>query len=245
MTRLTLIFGVLCSCAAAQPPNVIRVIRNGSIQPYVDVGPAVNVLGMSSVSGFSETWLIEIHDSFGSLEDVDRALSTVTPAGAGARAASPDDLLTQSKSLVGTYIPGLSYHPDQAIQILPKTRYMDVVIYRIRPGTEDDFGKFLRLRSHSLESTNLDRPDIVYRVMSGDFVGTYIVLSPLPSLRVFDNGRAATPVYAEGEQALARKIAADAELVRERLWFRIDPRLSYVSDEFASADAGFWHPAAK
>jgi len=239
MTKITLLAGILVTTAAAQPPGIIRMIRNGSIHPYLDAKGAVNIVGMSSISGFSEAWLLELHESFESLENLDKALSTVTHNGTD-RAASSDDLLSQSKALIAVYRPGLSYRPDQAIQNLPRMRYFDVVIYRVRPGSEADFGKFLRLRGFSQDSINLDRPDIVYQVISGEPVGTYVVLTPLPSLKVLDDGRAATPVYAEGEQAVARKIAADIELVRERLLFRIEPRMSYVSDEFASGDSGFW-----
>ena len=243
MTKLTLLAAMLASCAAAQPPNIIRVIRNGSIKPYFDGKAATNVLGMSSIAGFSETWLLELHDSFASLEDLDKALSTVPQA--PAPAALADGVLAPSKTLIAIYRPGLSYRPDQAVQNLPKMRYFDLVIYRVRPGTEADFAKLLKIRQFGLDSVNLDRPDIVYQVVSGEPDGTYVAITPLPSLRVLDDGRPVTPVYAEGEQAAARKAAADTELVREHLWFRIEPRTSYVSDEFASADAGFWHPSAK
>jgi len=244
MMKISLAAAILVTSAAAQTPGIIRVVRNGSVRPYIDAKGAVNVVGMSSISGFSETWMLELHDSFGSLEELDKALSNVGQKGTS-RSASSDDLLTPSRALIGLYRPGLSYRADQAIQNLPKMRYFDVVIYRVRPGTELEFGKFLRLRGTSQDSVNMDRPDIVYQIISGETAGTYIVLTPLPSLKVMDDGRAATPAYAEGDQAAARKIAADSELIRERLLFRIDPRVSYVSDDFASGDSSFWRGNAK
>lgn len=236
-TKITLLAGIFVSSAFAQPPEIIRIIRNGAIQPYLEARAPVPVVGMSSISGISETWLVELYDSFGSLEDLDKALSTTPSASVAARPAS--------KVLIAVYRPGLSYRPDQAIQYFPRSRYFDLTIYHIRSGTEGDFGTFLKMRGSRLDSINLDRPDIVYQVMSGEPAGTYVVLTPLPSLRVLDDGRANTPVYAEGDQGVAKKIIADTELVREHLWFRIEPRISYVSDEFASGDAGFWHPTAK
>jgi len=239
MTKSIVLAGILISAAAAQPPGIIRVIRNGSIR-YAEARASVGVLGMSAISGFSETWQIELHDSFASLEDLDKALNTAQPP-SGSRTATPsDDLLTPSKALIATYRPNLSYRPDQAVQNLPKTRYFDVVIYRIRPGTETEFGRFLKLRGASQDSVNLDRPDMVYQVISGEAAGTYFVLTPLPSLRVLDDARARTPVYADGDLETARKIAADSGLIREHLWFRVEPGMSYVSDEFASADSDFW-----
>jgi hypothetical protein len=202
---------------------------------------------MSSISGFSETWLLEFHDSFGSIEDLDKALSGATQPDLGQQTTplSTDEVLSPSKTLIALYRPGLSYRPDQAIQSLPKMRYFDVTLYHIRPGTESDFARFLKLRNAGLDSLNLDRPDMAYQIISGERAGTYIVLTPLPSLRVLDDGRPATPSYAEGDRAAANKIIADSELVRERLWFRIEPRVSSVSDEFADGDNGFWHPRVK
>jgi hypothetical protein len=246
ITKITLLAGILATCAAAQPPNIIRVIRNGSIQLYFEARAAVNVIGMSSISGLSETWLIELHDTFGSLEDLDRALSASDGARIGQRAPTlPEEILTPVKSLIAVYRAALSYRPEQAFQNLPKMRYFDVVTYRIRPDTESDFARLLKARRFALDSVNIDRPDVVYQIVSGEPIGTYIVLTPLPSLRILDDGRPPTPVYAEGDQAVAKKAAADTELVREHLWFRVEPRVSYVSDEFASADTAFWHPAAK
>ena len=50
-------------------------------------------------------------------------------------------------------------------------------------------------------------------------------------------------------KAYAENIAAEAMktggLTREHLLFRVEPSLSWVSDDFASADPEFWHGKAK
>jgi hypothetical protein len=243
MTKIILLSGIFINAAAAQP-SVIRVIRNGFIQAYSAVGhadpyPGVTVFGMSAISGLPENWLIELHDSFASLEDLDNYLKQV-PLAPGA--TQSDELLNSSRALIAVYRPGLSYRPDQAVQSFPKMRYVDVVIYRVRPGTEGDFGKFLKLRGFGQDSINLDRPDLVYQVTSGGPSGIYLVLIPLPSLRILDDGRANTPAYAQADLDAARKIAGDTEFMREHFWFRVEPGLSHVSNEFAADDSTFWHP---
>lgn len=75
MAKIVLLAGLFISCAAAQPPSVVRIVRNGSIQPYSYGNANVNVLGLTAISGLSENWLIELHDSFGSLEDLDKTLA--------------------------------------------------------------------------------------------------------------------------------------------------------------------------
>lgn len=237
MMRSTLLVWFLTTCAWAQPPNLIRLIRQGNIGAYNGGHVPVNVLGMSAVAGPAENWLIEMHDSFASLETVDQALAHPLQM----KDAGPfPDLLAQSGILIASYRPGLSYRADEGMQMFPRIRYMDVAVIRIRLGTESDLARLLKLRSFSLDSINADRPEIVYQVVAGAPAGTYVVLAPMTSLRTLDNGRANTPVYAEGAEAAAKKIAADTELLREHVWLRVEPRASYVSDEFASQDPVFW-----
>ena len=88
------------------------------IQPYAD-GRAdgrteVNVLGLTSISGPPEAWLIEGHDSLASLEAVDSALSL-----AGSRGDAPLDYLPLSATAIAVYRPGLRHRPEEAIRPTP------------------------------------------------------------------------------------------------------------------------------
>jgi len=238
MMRPILLTWLSVSCALAQPPNLIRLLRQGQVQPYIAGHAPVSVLGMTAITGPAENWLMEMHDSFANLDSVDKVLR-----GVGLQTQDPaafPDLLAQSRSLVASYRPDMSHRADEGVQMFPKMRYMDLVIIRIRVGTEADLAKILKLRSLSLDSINEDRPEIVYQVVSGAPTGTYLVLAPMTSLSTLDAGRASTTVYAEGAADAARKMAADTELVQEHVWLRIQPKLSYVSDEFASQDPVFW-----
>jgi hypothetical protein len=176
------------SCALAQPPNLIRLVRQGTIQPYVAIQALVNVLSTSVIAGPSENWLIEMHDSFASLENVDRALRRSSPLQTKDAAPFPD-LLARSQTLVASYLPALSYRADEGMQLFPKMRYLDFAVIRIRLGTEADLARLLKLRSFSLDSINADRPAIVYQVVSGAPSGTYVVLSPMTSLGTLDIAR--------------------------------------------------------
>jgi hypothetical protein len=237
--RPPLIFFITVSGALAQPPALVRVVRQGSIQPYVAGQAHVNVVGLSALAGPAEQWLVELHDSFTSIEGADQALSSV-PA---PPPLEPDTFISGARSLIATYRPGLSYRPDEGIRMFPKMRYLDVAILRIKPGNEPDLAKLLRLRSVSLDSINMERPEMVYRVISGAPEGTYLVFTPMPSLRALDEGRPSAPDYAEAAEASAKKIAADIDLLREHFWFHVDPRQSWVSDDFAAQDPEFWRAA--
>ena len=52
----------------------------------------------------------------------------------------------------------------------------------LRKAAESEIADLLRARRASLDSINLDRPDMVYQVVAGAPSGTYLVISPLPSV---------------------------------------------------------------
>lgn len=242
MNKIVLLSGIFVCAAAAQPP-VIRVIRNGSASAYSAGKTTTNVIGLSAVSGALETWLLELHDSFGSLEALDKAIGdALVQAPQPGGVVGVNTPVAPPRAFIGRLLAGLSYRPEQWMQDLPKTRYFDVAIYRTPAAGYADFAKFLKTRRATMSSVNLDRPAVTYQVVSGEPEGTYIVITALPSLRVLDDAKPATPAYAEGDQAAARKAAADIEMASEHSLFRVDPRMSYVSDDFASADTSFWRP---
>src|ERR1051326_4707292 len=152
-----------------------------------------------------------MHDSFGSIEDLDKILGDSPIAGREAMVPASDDVLPPARTMIARYRPNLSYRPDQAIQDLAKARYVDVIIYRIPPGTESDFSNALKAREFSRDSANVDRPDMAYEVISGAPSGTYMVLAPFATLRSLDDARPNTPVYAEADAANARKLAQNMQ----------------------------------
>jgi hypothetical protein len=245
--KTILLGGILAISAAAQaltePPPILQLIRRpGSfiapLRPYADARAAVDVVGMASITGVPEAWQIESHQSFASIEDLDKAIGPAAP--------SRQDPLALSRTLIAFYRPGWSYRADQAIRMFPRAHYFHITIYQVRPDAENDLGELVKLRRLSADSVNLDRPDLAYQVVSGAPSGTFIFLAPLTSLKTMDEGVAETPVYAEAIAAsrakTANKVSADGEISREHMLFRVEPRLSYVSDGFAEADRQFWRP---
>jgi hypothetical protein len=244
---------VFASCAFAQaltdPPPIVQVVRkpgfaSSAVRPYADARAAVNVVGLSAVTGLPETWFVETHLNFTSIEELDKSLNAVgAPRAAGGFEGGQDDVLAPARTMIAVYQPGYSYRPEQAARTIARARYMQVTVYRVRGATETDFAALVNLRRANLDSVNLDRPDIAYEVISGAPSGTFIFFSPIVSLRSMDEGVPNTPVYAQGiaeARAKAKASSAPADIGREHLLFRLEPRLSYVSDDFAEADTAFW-----
>ena len=246
---LALVPAAFCQ-APTGPPPILQIAcefghSEGPVKPYAAAKAAVDVMGLSSATGTPQTWTIELHNNFASVEDLDKAIFPMTPA-PGARDAygqPQEDLLAPPRTMIALNEPEWSYRPDDAVRLPPKARYMEVTIHRIRQGLESDFEHLVHLRKLTNESVNLNRPELAYRVFSGAPVGVYLVIAPLANLRAMDDGVADVPAFAAGgvdERAKSAPKQAELEIAREHLLFRVEPRLSYVSDDFAAGDAGFW-----
>jgi hypothetical protein len=228
-----------------EPFTLIRLIRKPSV-PAVDLSvidahraarTAVDVVGLKSITGQHQVWLIEAHGSFASVEAVDRALAS-SP---GTSAAGPDEAFAPA-TLIGLLRPGLSYRPDEAIKALPAARFFQIAIFRSRPGTSMDFAEVMRIRNAALDRVNVDRPELGYQILSGTTSGTYVFLAPMQSLKSLDESMARIWAYGDGSSRQATsKITAEADITREQFLFRVDPRISYVSESFAAVAPEFWH----
>jgi len=247
--KLFMLAGTCVLAAAAQvftePPPLIRVVRRAgvdpaAIRPYAQGRAAAHVFGMVAIAGPSETWLLEAHGSFTGIEDVDRAVRAGSPPRLREDVFA-DDLQALSGTFVAIYRPGLSYRPEQAIRMFGKARYFYATVYRVPAGGRHDFYDTVRARRAGLDSINLDRPDIAYQIIAGAPSGMYVFLAPLTSLATLDEALARTPLGGEvfGPRP-AKAPPPEAEIGREHMLFRLEPGMSYVSDEFAAADPEFW-----
>ncbi len=255
----TILLAALAAASAiaqmTEAPPIIQIVRrpgSGSLssKPYADAKATVEVVGLTSVTGQPETWMIEAHPSFVSIEELDKAMAPGRRASAvePPSDAPPDVVLAPARTVIATFRPEWSYRPQDAVRLWARARYFHVSIYRVRAGEDDNLSELMQLRRSVFDSINLARPDLVYHVISGDTSGVYLVLAPLLSLKILDDGMIALPAYAEpiaAAEAKEGKKASAMEISREHLLFRVEPRISWVSDEFAAPDAEFWRGKQK
>lgn len=264
MKRLLVL--VVAASAAAQtsgPPQVLRIIRQtikpGATSEHEKIGASVargvahakypaNFLALSSLSGEPETWIVESHDSFASVEEA-LMFAENTPAVKWWLAqyeAQSGASVAEVRRLLAIYRPDLSYRGDQFAQQMPKMRYVSVVLVRLLPARDSDFAEAVRLVKAAYEKSASDQPLVIYQVISGAPGPSYLFFAPMASLKTMDDaparGRAMREALGEDNAAKALKTSSEVTATSESFLFALNPRLSYVSKEFAAADPDFWTP---
>lgn len=218
-----------------EPPPVFQIIRvpgvnAPALKPYRGAG--LEVIAMSTITGSPETWFLEVHPSFASIEELDKRSRFEPPRG--------------SQTLIAILRYDLSFRAADAGRRFSKARYFRVVIHQVRSGMERDYAEVVHLRRQAEEAKGLDEPEIVYQVVSGGSITTYLFIAPFATLSKLDDDRPRNPAYAENEPrpevipGVRPKIAPDVEFTLDNVFLRVDPRRSCVSDEFASRDRDFW-----
>ncbi len=246
-----------------EPPKVLRITRQtvkpgrATAQERIGILAAhamartkypANVLALNSASGESEVWSLESHESFVSVEEAD-AFVEKTPAlkwSLGQYDAQSGELVSGVRRLLAVYRKDLSYHGEQLAQDLPKMRYLSVVMVRLHPARDAEFADAVRLVTGSYEKIKSDQPLVIYQVVSGAPGPAYLFFSPMVSLKTMDEaparGRAIRESMGDENAATMLKTSAAVTAASESFLFTLNPRMSYVSKEFAALDPEFWIP---
>lgn len=243
---------------APQPPKVLLIVREDikegksaaheqSESQFMRAAAAAEfpatILGMNSVTGTTQAWFLESYDSFDSIGKSRAAmqkpeLETLDSLDAEYRMGS--------RSWIAVYLPELSFHGQQLMQTLPKMRYFNVVLVRVRPEHAQDFMDLGKMSVSAAERSMDDQPVAAYQVVSGAPNGTYILFEPSASLKALDAEpeRSRNMFQAMGDAGTKRfmKMAGETIAQEEALLFAIDPKMSYVSQQIIAGDPAFWTP---
>ena len=218
-----------------------RIFQKGNVKTHY--------LGMATETGPSEAWFLEPYDSFGGMEKERAAIEQSFAAELEVANVQDGDLRTGSRTLLAVFRGDLSYHPAEAMSSLPKCRHMAVTVLRIKYGHDAELAQAAKLLIDGDDKSGSDQPVLTYQVVSGGPSGTYLFFSPMDSLAHMD---AAPARMAAARQAMGERnrqhfdtLAPDVVQSSESLLFALNPRMSYVSKEFAAQDPDFWIPKPK
>jgi len=258
--------GALSPLPAQQPttpPAVLRIVRediregkeaahqkseNTFMMEAARAKYPANILGLTSITGTSQAWFLESHDSF---EAIGATLAAFDKPDADF--AKIDELdaefRSSSRSWIAIYRPDLSYHGQDLMQGLPKARFFNISMVRVANGHGQDFTELGRMAVDAATKTIDQQPLAVYQVVSGLPEGTFMLFEPTDSLKMLDSAqdRSQAMLQAMGDSGSKRflKLAGDAIASEESLLFSVSPKMSYVSKEFAAGDPAFWNPPAE
>jgi hypothetical protein len=129
---------------------------------------------------------------------------------------------------------------------LAKTRFVEITIFRVRPGHEREFEAAAKAYGSAAKRAAPETSFRVYEVIAGIPGPTYFVFSSTQSFAQFDkateDGMATMKGASDEERSTLEKFSKEGLINVETQRFRIDPTMSYVPKEIRASDPAFWMP---
>jgi len=199
-------------------------------------------IALTPVAGPSDAWFMTGYDSFEAWEkDVLAEQKNATLSAALDRASVADgDLLSDYDASALVYSDEYSLRSSVDI---PHMRYFEIDLYRVRPGHDADWDSIVKMVKAAYEKI----PDVrwaVYYAKYGQEGTTYVVFTPMKSAAEIDKGFAQDKQFManmgeDGMKKFSELLAGAIEFSQHNL-FSFSPAMSYVSDEWITADPDFW-----
>jgi hypothetical protein len=152
------------------------------------------------------------------------------------------ELLEEVDSAVYTLEDDLSFHTHTDLQ---NHHFYQVFAFHVRPGHEKEWHEVVKMVKDAHEKASDGAHWGMYRLMFGGEGGTYVALSGDPSMSVIDDAFTGEKKYLEalgGEEGMAKLDAlfgAAVDTSHSEI-FVVNPKQSYVSEDWIKADAAFW-----
>lgn len=205
-------------------------------------------LGLEAVSGnATEVMFLSGYDSLASMEKDYQAFGkAANGAEYEALERQEADVVTGVRSMVALLRPDLSYRPERLMAVMPQSRYFSIETFRVRLGRDADFAAGGKLFRDAFEKLKREQPYVMYQVLMGAPEGTYLLFTPMKSLKEIDddfaNQGAFMQAFGEENMTNLMKSTGDVFLSMETNVYAFNPSISNVSKEFAAADLKFWTP---
>jgi hypothetical protein len=152
------------------------------------------------------------------------------------------ELHSAMRDMLAVYRPEMSFNPGVNIS---QMRYFLVTTIRVRPGHDAQYLDYVqKLVNVARDKAKVNLHVAVFQIISGAPGGTYMTFRPLKSLSELDEGVAlkVRAAMSEDQRKDADKAVGDAVMTSESSTYAFEPRMSFVSEEFAAGDKDFWHP---
>ncbi len=201
---------------------------------------------MCSLSGKSRCLYFTGYSSFDAWQKDQESVAKNKELSAKLDAAmeADGDLLDSADQAVLTYEEDMSYHAPGPT---PQARFMEITEFHVRLGHGKDFADLSKMYMAACEKAGSSAHWAMFHMAYGGPGGTYLLLSSDKSMAEIDSSDAEDKKIqaAMGEEGMKKFVEleqATLSSVNTQL-FAINPRQSYVSDEWVKEDPDFWKPA--
>jgi hypothetical protein len=202
--------------------------------------------GMTSLSGKSRALFLTPYDSFEAWEKDARATekNAALSAALDRATAADGELLDSSDQGIFVYREDFSLRAPVDI---PHMRYMDIGVFHVKPGREKEWSEGVKMVLAASEKSDPQAHWACYESAYGAPAGTFLFITPLKSTSEIDHGLQQGKQFEaamggeDGMKKLADLSVAAIESSESNV-FAFNPRMSYVPDEWITADPDFWKP---
>jgi hypothetical protein len=219
------------------------ITESGWPEAFAKANSPDTYLAMASMTGPSEVWFAQPWDSFMAWgEAMARDEANAELSAALQRLSMADAEHVESLSVVeARAVPEMSYgsFPD-----LNQARFWEISTLRVRPGHETQFAAAVNALKAAAGRLSTDAGWRVYAVTQGMPGGTFLIFSSVESFGDFDaklsGGQAMMAGLTDAERVALQTFATEALISAISNRFRLDPKMSYVSEETKDTDPEFW-----
>jgi hypothetical protein len=215
------------------------------VQAATKVKFPINYIAFNSMSGKPRAIYLSHFDSFDAMEKAMKVFEGPAAAEFERINVADGELLEDSKSLIFSFVPELSYHTRSDIS---HGRFLEARIIHVRPGHGKDFSELVKMWIAAEDKVGTKDHWGAYRVEYGDQIGSYVFLTSDNSLADIDESNAFESKFdaalSESDKVRLRELR-EAAIDADRFeLYSVNPAQSYVPDEFIKADPDFWKPKA-
>ncbi|HKA21883.1 MAG TPA: hypothetical protein VKN18_26640 [Blastocatellia bacterium] len=255
-----IVLGVVESRAQEGPPKVLSIFREeikagrgaghenletGYVQASRKANWPVYTLAMTSEVGGSDAWFVTGYSSFAALakDRADSRKNSALTAEYDRLDAKDAEFRTGQRSFVCVLNEEMSY--GGAVDI-SQMRYFSVNTVRVRPGHDQEYLEARKILVEAVKKANPNAHSAFYSVTAGLPNGTYLVFTPRKSLAELDPNpaiaKAVQDALGEENSKKRQKLLSDAVISSETTIYAFNPKMSYVSKEWAKTGGDFWTP---
>jgi hypothetical protein len=215
------------------------------VQAMARAKSPTHYIALSSLSGKSRALYLTGYSSFEAWEQDNKSVEKNAVLSAELERASVADgeLLDSLDQMVYSLDDELSYRP---VGDLSHARYIEASVYQVRPGHGKEWSDLVKMAIAANQKAGTSAHWAMFHLEYGGDGGTYVLLSSDKSMADIDTSFTEEKQFhdAMGEEGMKkfRDLYGSAVSVSNQQLFAINPRQSYVSEDWIKADPEFWKP---